>query len=150
VTCDAADVAKSELDELFLLDAGAWRARLLDHHDASPGVWLVLTKKGGTATTLTYEQAVLEAVAFGWIDSQARRRDDETQCVRMTPRGPRSPWSTSNVERVAMLEAQGRMHAAGLAAVEAAKADGRWQRAAGSRLRPAAGPTTGGPVVRRE
>ena len=117
-----------ELDELFVPDAAAWRAWLEDHHDSSRGVWLVLTKVGGTATALTYEQAVEEAVCFGWIDSQARRRDDETQSMRMTPRGPRSPWSASNVDRVARLEAAGRMHAAGRSAVEAARADGRWPR----------------------
>lgn len=117
---------KPPLDELFLPDAAAWGAWLLDHHDSSPGVWLVLTKKGGTATELTYEQAVEVALCFGWIDSQGRRRDDQTQYMRMTPRGPRSPWSASNVDRVARLEAAGRMRPAGRAAVEAARADGRW------------------------
>ncbi len=115
-----------ELDELFVPDAAAWHAWLLDHHDRSPGVWLVLTKKGGSATTLTYEEAVEGAVCFGWIDSQTRRRDEQTRYLRMTPRGPRSPWSASNVERVARLETAGRMHAAGRVAVEAARADGRW------------------------
>jgi uncharacterized protein YdeI (YjbR/CyaY-like superfamily) len=117
---------KPELDELFVPDAVAWRSWLLDHHESSPGVWLVLTKKGGTATELTYEQAVEEAVCFGWIDSQGRRRDEQTQSMRMTPRGPRSSWSASNVDRVARLEAAGRMHPAGRAAVEAARSDGRW------------------------
>jgi len=119
-------VAKPELEELLVADVAAWRAWLHAHHGGSPGVWLVMTKKGGTVTALTYEDAVLEAVAFGWIDSQARRRDEQTRCMRMTPRGPRSPWSASNVGRVAMLEAEGRMHPAGLAAVAAARADGRW------------------------
>lgn len=118
--------SKPELDELFVPDVVAWRSWLLEHHDRSPGVWLVLTKVGGTATELTYEQAVEEAVCFGWIDSQARRRDEQTRSMRMTPRGPRSPWSASNVARVARLEATGRMHRAGRAAVEAARADGRW------------------------
>ena len=65
-------------------------------------------------------------MCFGWIDSQGRRRDEQTQSMRMTPRGPRSPWSASNVDRVARLEAAGRMHPAGRAAVEAARSDGRW------------------------
>ncbi len=115
-----------ELGEVFVPDVVAWRSWLVDHHDRSPGVWLVLTKKGGTATELTYEQAVEEAVCFGWIDSRARRRDEQTRSMRMTPRGPRSIWSDSNVARVARLEAAGRMHPAGRAAVEAARADGRW------------------------
>jgi uncharacterized protein YdeI (YjbR/CyaY-like superfamily) len=115
-----------EREELFFDDVSGWHAWLLAHHDSSPGVWLTLTRKGGTVTTLTYEEAVLEAVCFGWIDSQARRRDEQTTFITMTPRNRRSPWSQSNVERVARLEAEGRMQPAGRAAVEAARADGRW------------------------
>jgi uncharacterized protein YdeI (YjbR/CyaY-like superfamily) len=89
----------------------------------------VLTKAGGTATTLTYEQAVQEALCFGWIDGQGRRRDAETSFQRMTPRGPRSRWSARNVARVEALEREGRMTPAGRAAVAAAKADGRWAAA---------------------
>ena len=115
-----------EREELFFEDVTGWHDWLLDNHDSSPGVWLALTRKGGTVTTLTYEEAVLEAVCFGWIDSQARRRDEQTTFITMTPRTKRSPWSRSNVERVARLEAEGRMQPAGRAAVEAARADGRW------------------------
>ncbi|CAI9401102.1 hypothetical protein HIDPHFAB_00538 [Nocardioides sp. T2.26MG-1] len=117
---------KPELDELLVPDAAAWRAWLREHHDRSPGVWLVLTKKGRAVTALTYEEAVEESLCFGWIDSQARRRDEQTRCLRMTPRGARSPWSSSNVERVARLKAAGRMEPAGRAAVAAAQTDGRW------------------------
>jgi uncharacterized protein YdeI (YjbR/CyaY-like superfamily) len=92
-------------------------------------VWLALTKKGGTLTTLTWQQAVDEALCVGWIDGQARKRDDETSFIRFTPRGPRSSWSQRNVGHVARLEAEGRMLPAGRAAVDAAKADGRWQAA---------------------
>ena len=116
-------------EELFFEDVSGWHDWLTSHHDSSPGVWLTLTRKGGTATTLTYEEAVLEAVCFGWIDSQARRRDEQTTFITMTPRNKRSPWSRSNVERVARLEAEGRMQPAGRAAVEAARADGRWDKA---------------------
>ena len=73
----------------------------------------MLTRKGGTVTALTYEDAVLEAVCFGWIDSQGRRRDEQTTFIKMTPRTRRSPWSRSNVERVARLEAEGRMQRRG-------------------------------------
>ena len=118
-----------ELPELLLSDATVWRAWLQAHHDSSPGVWLVLHRKGGTLTSLTYEQAVLEALCFGWIDGQAGRRDEQSYRQRMTPRTPRSPWSQNNVERVARLEREGRMTPAGRAAVDAAKADGRWARA---------------------
>ncbi|HEX5862462.1 MAG TPA: YdeI/OmpD-associated family protein [Nocardioides sp.] len=119
----------AELPELLVPDAAAWRSWLLDHHHSAPGVWLVLTKKGGTLTTLDYEQAVCEALCFGWIDGQGRRRDEESSLQRMTPRGPRSRWSATNVARVGRLEAAGLMHESGRAAVLAAQADGRWEQA---------------------
>ena len=122
-------MANAELEELIVADAEALRAWLLDHHATSPGVWLALTRKGGTVTTLTWQQAVEEALCFGWIDGQARKRDEATSWIRFTPRRPRSAWSQRNVENVARLEAQGRMQPAGRAVVEAAKADGRWAAA---------------------
>lgn len=118
-----------DLPELLVPDAAAWRAWLLENNDSAPGVWLVLTRKGGTQTTLTYEDAVLEALCFGWIDGQGRSRDAETSYQRMTPRRRRSMWSALNVQRVTRLEGEGRMTDAGRAQVEAAKADGRWARA---------------------
>ena len=119
----------AELEELLVPDPPAWRAWLEEHHDSSPGVWLVLTKKGGTQTTMTWASALDEALCFGWIDGQARKRDAETSLQRMTPRRPRSMWSARNVAHVERLEREGRMTPAGRAAVEAAKADGRWEAA---------------------
>lgn len=88
---------------------------------------MVLAKKGTTEpTTLTYEQAVEEALCFGWIDGLTRRRDEATYRQRYTPRRARSNWSQSNIERVERLIADGRMQPAGFVAVEQAKADGRW------------------------
>jgi uncharacterized protein YdeI (YjbR/CyaY-like superfamily) len=116
-----------DLEELVVPDVEALRAWLLDNHETSPGVWLALTRKGGTATSLTWQQAVDEALCVGWIDGQARARDSETSSIRFTPRRPRSPWSRRNVANVARLEAQGRMLPAGWRAVEAARADGRWE-----------------------
>lgn len=118
-----------DLPELLLPDAAAWRAWLAEHHTQQTGVWLVLHKKGGDVTGLTYVQAVEEALCFGWIDGQARRRDEGSSSQRMTPRRPRSAWSAVNVERVARLEAEGRMHDAGRAQVAAAQGDGRWDAA---------------------
>jgi uncharacterized protein YdeI (YjbR/CyaY-like superfamily) len=120
---------KAELAELIVADAEALRAWLLENHTTSPGVWLALTRKGGTITTLTWQQAVDEALCVGWIDGQARKRDEETSLIRFTPRAPRSSWSQRNVGNVARLEMEGRMLPAGRAAVEAARADGRWQAA---------------------
>jgi uncharacterized protein YdeI (YjbR/CyaY-like superfamily) len=122
-------MAKAELDELIVADAAALRAWLSVNHTTSAGVWLALTKKGGTVTSLTWQQAVDEALCFGWIDGQARKRDEETSWIRFTPRTPRSSWSQRNVAHVARLEAQGRMMPSGRAAVEAAKEDGRWAAA---------------------
>ena len=119
-------MVRSELEELVVANAESLRAWLLEHHAASPGVWLALTRKGGTVTTLTWQQAVDEALCFGWIDGQARAGDQAMSWIRYTPRRPRSSWSQRNVANVARLEEQGRMQPAGRAAVEAAKADGRW------------------------
>ena len=118
-----------ELEELLVKDAAEWRAWLEQHHGTSPGVWLVLHKKGGNATELDYEAALQDALCFGWIDGQGKRRDDESSFQRMTRRGPKSVWSARNVDRIDKLEAAGRMTAAGRAAVDAAKADGRWEAA---------------------
>jgi uncharacterized protein YdeI (YjbR/CyaY-like superfamily) len=118
-----------ELEELLVKDAAEWRTWLESNHADSPGVWLVLHKKGGAVTELDYEAALNEALCFGWIDGQGRRRDDGSSFQRMTRRGPKSVWSARNVDRVGRLEADGKMTAAGRAAVDAAKADGRWEAA---------------------
>jgi uncharacterized protein YdeI (YjbR/CyaY-like superfamily) len=118
-----------ELEELLVKDAAEWREWLERHHADSPGVWLVLHKKGGSVTELDYEAALQEALCFGWIDGQGRRRDEESSFQRMTRRGPKSVWSERNVDRIGRLEAAGRMTPAGRAAVDAAKADGRWEAA---------------------
>ncbi|MHB1582487.1 MAG: YdeI/OmpD-associated family protein [Acidimicrobiales bacterium] len=119
----------AELVELLVQDAEAWRAWLESHHADHPGVWLVLHKKGGQTTALTYAQALDEALCFGWIDGQIARRDADTYRQRFTPRRPNSPWSARNVEHVGRLTRAGRMQPAGIAAVDAAKAQGRWQAA---------------------
>jgi len=122
-------VSPAELAELVVADAQALRRWLAEHHATSPGVWLALARKGGTTTTLTWQQAVDEGLCVGWIDGQGRKRDEETSSIRFTPRGRRSSWSQRNVANVARLEAAGLMLPAGLAAVEAARADGRWAAA---------------------
>lgn len=119
----------TELPELLVADAATWHDWLVAHHASSSGVWLVLTKKGGTVTSLTYPQALDEALCFGWIDGQAGRRDEVTSRQRFTPRTSRSAWSARNTGHVARLMEEGRMQPSGLAAVAAAQADGRWKRA---------------------
>jgi uncharacterized protein YdeI (YjbR/CyaY-like superfamily) len=118
------------LSELLLADAAAWRTWLSKHHGDDVGVELVLAKKGTTEpTSLTYDQALDEALCHGWIDGQVRRRDERTFRQRFTPRRARSQWSERNVGHVERLLGEGRMQPAGLAAVERAKADGRWEAA---------------------
>jgi uncharacterized protein YdeI (YjbR/CyaY-like superfamily) len=119
-----------ELPPLLVLDAGAWRAWLTEHHAQSVGVWLILAKKGITEPTgLTYDQALEEALCHGWIDGHIRRLDERTYRQRFTPRRARSAWSARNVSIVARLAGEGRMQPPGVAAVERAKEDGRWDAA---------------------
>ena len=119
-----------ELPELLVADAAAWRRWLRAHHDASPGVWLVLARKGTVEPTrLTYEAALEEALCHGWIDGQVSRRDAATYRQRFTHRRPRSAWSATNVARVERLLAEGRMRPAGIEEVERAREDGRWAAA---------------------
>lgn len=118
--------------ELLVADAARWRAWLKANHATSAGVRLVLAKKDKPGpTTLTYADALPEALCYGWIDGHLTRRDDATYCVRFTPRRARSPWSQRNAKLAERLIADGRMQSSGLAEVERAKADGRWQKAYG-------------------
>jgi uncharacterized protein YdeI (YjbR/CyaY-like superfamily) len=115
---------------LTVADADAWRAWLRCHHSDSSGVWLVLARKGTVdPTSLTYDQALEEALCHGWIDGQRRSGDASTFVQRFTPRRVRSPWSKRNVGIVERLTKEGRMQPAGRAEVERASADGRWQAA---------------------
>ena len=118
--------------ELIVVDAAAWRAWLRKNHREPDGVWLVLAKKNVTSpTSLTYDEALEEALCHGWIDGQRRGRDEQTFIQRYTPRRTRSMWSRRNVDLIARLEQDGRMQDAGRAEVERAKADGRWDKAYG-------------------
>lgn len=119
-----------ELPQLIVPDAGAWRTWLAAHREEPAGVWLVLAKKATTEpTSLTYDQALDEALCQGWIDGQVRRRDEYTYQQRFTPRRARSPWSRRNVGIAERLVTEGRMQATGHAEVTRAKTDGRWAAA---------------------
>ena len=119
-----------DLAELLVADAAEWRTWLSGHHSESQGVWLVLAKKGTShPTTLSYDEALDEAICFGWIDGQLGRRDNATFRRRFTPRNARSPWSQRNVAIAERLSASGRMHRSGEDEVRQAKADGRWKAA---------------------
>ena len=121
---------ETEAAELIVRDARAWRRWLTSNHRQPTGVWLVLAKKGTIApTSLSYDQALEEALCHGWIDGQKGRRDGDTYRLRFTPRRARSPWSRRNVQIAERLVTEGRMRAAGSAEVDRAKADGRWDAA---------------------
>lgn len=123
-------VPPPELPELLVADAAAFREWLEEHGSDPTGVWLVLAKKNRPApTTLNYDEALDEALCQGWIDGQLRRKDEDTYLQRFTPRRARSSWSQANVTRIERLTGEGRIRPAGLAQVEAAKADGRWDAA---------------------
>jgi uncharacterized protein YdeI (YjbR/CyaY-like superfamily) len=123
-------VSAVDLPELLVLDAGAWRQWLSAHHADSRGVWLVLAKKGTTdPTTISYDEALDEAICFGWIDGQLGRRDTATFRRRFTPRKARGPWSQRNAAIAERLIATGRMHRSGEAEVRRAREDGRWEAA---------------------
>ncbi|WP_218849876.1 YdeI/OmpD-associated family protein [Nesterenkonia sandarakina] len=122
--------AVSEELELTLPDVAAWRAWLDQHEGSSEGVWLVLAKKGVTTpTSLSYADALQEALCSGWIDGQRKARDETTFRQRFTPRRRASIWSQRNVGYVEALIAEGRMRARGFAEIERAQSDGRWDRA---------------------
>ena len=119
-----------ELPDLVVLDAAAWRRWLAANHASSAGVWLRLAKKGmNEPTQLRYAEALDEALCHGWIDGQVRRFDVASYRQRFTPRRPRSAWSQNNVANIERLLGEGRMTPAGVAAFEAARADGRLDRA---------------------
>jgi uncharacterized protein YdeI (YjbR/CyaY-like superfamily) len=119
-------------DELPIVDAAdqrAWHRWLTANHERTDGVWLRFAKKSSPTPSVCYAEALEEALCFGWIDGQIRRFDEHFYLQRFTPRRPRSKWSEKNRQHAARLIAAGRMHAAGLAQIEAAKADGRWDAA---------------------
>lgn len=122
-------VAKADYKMLSFVDAAAWRAWLMAHHADTSGVWLRMYKKATGIPTVTYAEALDDALCFGWIDGQRKSYDEQSFIQRFTPRRKQSLWSKRNVEYIARLTAAGRMMPAGVAEVERAKADGRWAAA---------------------
>ena len=118
-----------ELPILECEDRAAWQSWLDTHHGSSEGVWLKLARKQSPVSTVTYPEALEEALRYGWIDGQKAPHDGSFWLQRFTPRGPRSRWSQVNRRKATELIEQGRMTPAGLVAVEAARRDGRWERA---------------------
>ena len=106
-----------------------WRSWLDKNHATAPGLWLKFAKKGSGVATVDYQEAVEVALCYGWIDGLVRRLDDDFYIQRFTPRRAKSKWSKINRAKVEQLIANGKMRPAGLAEIERAKADGRWDDA---------------------
>ncbi len=115
-----------ELKKVQPKSRAAWREWLDKHHASSQGIWLVFAKKRTGLPTLSYEDAVQEALCFGWIDSLMKSIDDRFHMQMFTPRKPKSAWSATNKARLAKLMKAGAMTPAGLAAVAEAKKSGSW------------------------
>jgi uncharacterized protein YdeI (YjbR/CyaY-like superfamily) len=114
---------------LTLSTQAAWDEWLSEHGASSPGAWLKFAKKGSGQTTLSKAEAIEVALAYGWVDGQLDKFDDQFWLVRCTRRGPRSRWSQVNRDIATRLLAEGRMTPRGRTAVEAAQSDGRWEAA---------------------
>jgi uncharacterized protein YdeI (YjbR/CyaY-like superfamily) len=120
---------RAGLPILAFADARAFDAWLQSQGPMAPGLWLKLAKKGAPERTLTRSEAIDAALCHGWIDGQLDAYNDHSWLIRITPRKPRSKWSELNRRRASDLLAEGRMRPAGLAQIETAKTDGRWDRA---------------------
>jgi uncharacterized protein YdeI (YjbR/CyaY-like superfamily) len=121
-----APVADPPPNSVHPLSRAAWRAWLEQHHTRDQGVWLVTYKVATGKPRITYDEAVQEALCFGWIDSKGNKLDTERSLLWFAPRKPGTGWSRPNKERIAALQAAGLIAPAGLAKIAAAQADGSW------------------------
>lgn len=123
---DRMAAAQDDGERVHAETVDAWARWLEAHHSRDGGVWLVSWKKHTARPAISYEDAVTEALRFGWIDSKGRRLDEDRTMLWFSPRRVGSAWSRPNKERIARLEQQGRMADAGRAVVDRARADGSW------------------------
>jgi uncharacterized protein YdeI (YjbR/CyaY-like superfamily) len=120
---------KSNLPIIPFTSPAEWDAWLTENHARSTGLWLQIFKKDSGRKTISYAEALDEALCHGWIDGQKKSHDGASWLQKFTPRRPKSVWSKINTGHIARLHKLKKMKAAGLAAVEAAKRDGRWEAA---------------------
>ena len=121
-------IASKELPARAFKSQKEWEAWLERNH-AAPGIWLKLAKKGSGIASVTYQEAVDSALCYGWIDGLSRSLDDRYYLQRFTPRTRTSNWTRTNRQKAETYIAEGRMRPSGLAAIENAKATGRWDKA---------------------
>ena len=117
------------METIMFPDAAAFEVWLKENHKTCDGFWMHFAKKGAPKTSVSYPEAVEISLCYGWIDGQAKSLDEESYRQRFTPRRARSIWSKINRTKVERLIEEGRMQPAGLAEIERAKADGRWDQA---------------------
>lgn len=120
---------QNELIVLAFLDQKSWAKWLRKNHLSSPGIWMQIAKKNSGIASVTYTEAVETALCYGWIDGQKQSHNADAWLQKFTPRGKRSIWSQLNREKALALMECGQMQAAGLAEIEQAKQDGRWEQA---------------------
>ena len=118
-----------EMQVVSFASAEEWRKWIAEHHAKSNGVWLRLYKKDSGEKTVSYAEALEEALCYGWIDGQVNKYDATSYIQKFTPRRPKSIWSKRNTEKAERLIQEGKMEKAGMHQVALAKADGRWQQA---------------------
>jgi uncharacterized protein YdeI (YjbR/CyaY-like superfamily) len=116
------------MKQLYVVDKDQWRKWLSRHHAVEAGIWLIFYKKGTSKPTIAYEDAIEEALCFGWIDSIIKKIDEEKYVRKFTPRKDDSKWSALNKKRAGKMMKLGRMAPAGLAKIEAAKKTGVWNQ----------------------
>lgn len=117
------------METMSFISPRAFRAWLAKNHRSSAGIWLRIYKKDSGVATVTYAEALDQALCYGWIDGQKQPGDQQSWLQKFTPRRPNSGWSKNNTKHAERLIKSGAMTAAGLKEVEGAKADGRWQTA---------------------
>jgi uncharacterized protein YdeI (YjbR/CyaY-like superfamily) len=120
--------AKPNLNSFYPTNRKSWQEWLCENHESSRGVWLTLRRKKSSHSGLLLDDAVEEALRFGWIDSKIQTQDENFYKLLFTPRKKGSIWSTTNKERVKKLIQEGKMTTAGLTKVMAAKKDGSWDQ----------------------
>jgi uncharacterized protein YdeI (YjbR/CyaY-like superfamily) len=120
---------KTELPIISLQSQIKWRGWLSKNYANSDGIWIRLFKKDSGIKSINHDQALEEALCFGWIDGQAKKYDEKSYLQKFTPRRKKSIWSKRNTKNIERLIEEGKMHPSGLAEVEKAKADGRWNNA---------------------
>lgn len=120
---------REELPVMAFANQGDWAAWLAANHASTLGIWLRIAKKASGVASVTYDEALEEALCYGWIDGQKKTYDEGSWLQKFTPRGAKSIWSKVNREKVLALIERGRMQPAGHAQIERARQDGRWDAA---------------------